>query len=122
MPGVSFPPLGRCSRLGVAGFSQGGPPVFFRGPRGCRLWCCLGGGFARLLWSGCAASRLCVCLLPAPFFFAGGRALLVLGGGFPTFCAVCLFPFVCFFPGGCLPVPPATFPGLVHALVGIRCG
>ena len=47
------------------------------------------GGFARLFWSGCAASQLCVCLLPPPLFFVY---------------AVYLFPF--FFLGGvCLFLP-----------------
>ena len=76
----------------------------FGGPCGRRLRCCLAGGFARLLWSGCAASWLCVCLLPRPFFSS------------------VLFFFFSLFLGGGLPVPPYAFPLLVHSLVGIRCG
>ena len=90
VPGVSFPQALRwsCARggpllsAGCRRVGQGGPPVFFRGVRGCRLWCCLAGAVARLLWSGCAASRLCDCLLPPPPFFSAG-AHSWLGGGSP---------------------------------------
>ena len=83
---ISSPPGGRCPRLDVAGFGRAVLRCSFGGPRGCRFRCCLAGGLACLLWSGCAASWLCVCLLPPPFFFA-----------------VCLFPF---FSGGvCLFLP-----------------
>ena len=92
--GVSFPLLGRCSRLDVAGFCRAVLRCAFEGPLRCCLGCCLAGGFARLLWSGCAASRPCVRLLsPPPLFW-----------------------------GGVLPVPPSALPRLVHALDGIRCG
>ena len=97
--GMSFPPLGRCSRLGVAGFGRAVLRCSFAGLRGCRLRCCLAGGFPPLLLSGCLASRLCVCLLPPPAFFR------------------LWFLFVSFFfLGGGLPVPPSAFPGLVHHL------
>ena len=81
--------------VGCRRFWLGGPPVFLRGPRGCRFRGFLAWGFARLLWCGCAASWLWAYLMPPPFFFP-------VGGG--------------------LPVPPSAFAGLVHALVGIRCG
>ena len=72
--GVSFSPVRNCSRLGVTGFGWVVPRCSFGGPRGCCLWCCLAGGFARLLGSGCADSWLCVCLLPPFFFFRRARA------------------------------------------------
>ena len=67
--------------------SAGRSSVVLCGGPVSRLRCCLAGQFARLLWSGCAASRLCVCLLPPPPF---SHVLFVcfplfLGGG------VCLF-------------------------------
>ena len=68
LSGVSFPPVGRCSRLRVLGFGWVVLWCSFGGPRGYRLWCCLAGGSAGLLWIGCAVSRLCICLLPPPFF------------------------------------------------------
>ena len=114
--GVSFPPVGCCSRLRVPGFGWVVLWCSFGGPRGYRLWCCLAGGSARLLWSGCAVSRLCICLLPPSFFFVGA---FLVWRGFPPFCAVCLSLL---FWGGGSPVPPSAFPGLVQALVGIRCG
>ena len=60
---------------------QGGPPVFFLGGPS------LAGGFARLFWSGCVASRLCVCLLPPPFFSSVLFACFL----FFLFRKVCLF-------------------------------
>ena len=69
--GVSFPLVGRCARLGVAGFGRAVLGCAFGGAHGCRLRCCLAGGFACLLWSGCAASRLRLCLLSHPLFFGG---------------------------------------------------
>ena len=67
--GVSSPLVGRCSWLGVAGLGRAVLRCSFGGPHGCRLKCCLDEVFARLFWTGCAASRLCVCLLPPPPFF-----------------------------------------------------
>ena len=84
----------------------------FEGPRGCRLWCYLVGGVASC-GVGCAASRLCACPSPALFCFLWAR-LRGWAGVLP--------PSVFLFWEGGLPVPPSAFPGLVHALVGIRCG
>ena len=72
--------------VGCRRFWQGGPLVFFRGPRGCRLQCRLPGRFACILWSGWAgwaASWLCACLVPPPLvfftlFFSGGGVCLFL--------------------------------------------
>ena len=49
---------------------QGGPPVFFRGALWMSPSVLPGSGFACLFWCGCVASRLCVCLLPPPFFLS----------------------------------------------------
>ena len=92
MLGVSLLPVGRCSWFGGAGFGW----VVLRCPFwGSCLRCRLAGGFGRLLRCGWAFSWLWAFLVPPPpvFFFGGG-----------------------------VPVPPSAFPGLVHALVGIRCG
>ena len=70
-----------------AGRSSG---VLSRGPVGVSFGVAWLGGFARPFWSGCAALRLCVCLLPPPFFFV---------------CAVCLFPFFFLLGGVCLFLP-----------------
>ena len=76
--GVFFLPVGRCSWLGVVGFGRSVPRCSFRRGRGCCLRCCLAWGFARLLWCGCAALWLCLCLLFAPpLYFV---------------CPFCLFP------------------------------
>ena len=86
-------PLGRCHRLGVAGFCW----VVFRRPfGGSCLWCRLGGAFGRLLWCWWAVWWLWAVLAPPP-------------------------PLFLFFGGG-PPVPPSAFPGLAHAQVGILCG
>ena len=61
--------VGHCFWLGVARLGWVVLRCSFGGPRGCRLWCCLAGGVARLLWSGCAAARWCDCLSPPPCFF-----------------------------------------------------
>ena len=96
--GVFFSLAGRCSRLGVARFRRAVLRCSFRKPRGCCLRCCLAGGFARLLWSGCVASRLCACLLPLPFFFP-----------------VCLFPPPFFLWGGvCLFLPLPSLGWCTH--------
>ena len=89
---VSLLPVGRCPRLRVAGFGWVVPRRPFLGS--C-LRCHLGGGFGRPLSCWWAAWWLWAVLAPPPllFFFGGG-----------------------------LPVPPSTFPGLAHALVGILCG
>ena len=67
---VSLLPLGRCPRLGVAGFGWKGPWCPFGGS--C-LRCRLGGGFGRLLWCGWAVWWLWAVLPPPPrvFFWAG---------------------------------------------------
>ena len=101
--GVSFPPVGRCSWLGVAGSGRAVPRYSFGGPRGCCFRCGLARGFASLLWSGCVASWLCVCLLCPPLFFG-----------------LCCLLVSLFFSRGGLPVPASAFSGLVHALVGIQ--
>ena len=102
--GVSFPPLGRCSRLGVAMF-------------GMAVLRCSFGGLPSVLpgWGVCPPLvgwvrgfvAVCLSLAPRPLLF------------FSSVLLVC-FPF--FSLGGGLPVPPSGFPGLVHTLVGTRCG
>ena len=72
-------PVGRCSRLPVTRVCRVVLRCSFGGPLWCHLLCCLSGGFARLLWSGCAALWLCVFLLPPPLF------LFVLFVCFPLF-------------------------------------
>ena len=88
--GVSSLPMGRWSRLGVAGFGWMVPRCSFVRSR---LRCRMALGFARLLWCGWAVSWLWAYFVPPPFFLGGG-----------------------------LPVPCSALPGLLHALVGIRCG
>ena len=87
----------------LAGRSSG---VLSGGPLWVSPSLLLGWGFARLFWTGCVASRLCVCLLPPPPFFS----------------SVLFVCFLFFFFGGGVPVPPSAFAELVHALVAIRCG
>ena len=89
---VSLLPVGRCPRLGVAGFGWVVPRRPFGGSR---LRCRLGRGFGRLLWCWWEAWWLWAVFAPppSPFFFWGG-----------------------------LPVPPSAFPGLAHARFGILCG
>ena len=74
--GVSFLPVGRCSRSGVAGF---GWVVLQCSSGGSRVWCCLAGGFGRLLWCGWVVSWLWAFLVPPPpcFFFFRGVCLLL---------------------------------------------
>ena len=76
------------------------------------IWC-------RRFWLGGPPVFLRGVLSPVP---SGWGVWLSLVGG--QFCG-CV-PFSCpppfFFGGGSLRVPPSAFPGLVHALVGIRCG
>ena len=91
---VSLFPVGRCPRLGVAGFGWVVTPCPFGGS--C-LPCRLGGGFGRLLRCWWAVSWLWAALAPPHVF-------------------------IVFFGGGGLPVPPSAFPGLAQALVGIQCG
>ena len=103
--GVSFPLLGCCPRLGVARFGRLVLQCSFGGSRGCRLWCCLAAGFARLFWSECAASRLCVCLLSPLISLCPRARVFGLAGSPPLLC----FLFLPFFGGGfacsslCLP-------------------
>ena len=112
-------PWGRGDRLLLAGFcpvGRGGPSVFYRGVVPWLLPLALPGwGVARLLWSGCAALRLCDCL---PLFLLlshwGAGARSWLDRGFP--------PFQIVFYGGGLRVSPSASPGLVHALPGNQCG
>ena len=68
---VSLPSVGRCPRLGVAGFGLVVPRRPFGGS--C-LRCRLDGGFGRLLWCWWAAWWLWAVLAPPPllFFFGGG--------------------------------------------------
>ena len=89
---VFFPLMGRCPRLGVAGF---GWVVPWRPFGGSCLRCSLGGGVGRLLWCWWALWWLWDDLAPPLPLFS------FLGG---------------------LPVPPSAVPGLAHALVGILCG
>ena len=72
--GVSFPPVGCCSRFDVAGFGWmvprcplGGVPSLV--PSG---W-----GFGRLLWLGWAVLWLWAFLVPPPLFFLGGVCLFL---------------------------------------------
>ena len=102
---VSLPPVGLLSRLGVAGFGRAVLRCSFGAPCGCRLWCCLAEGFARLLWSGCAALRLCVCLLPPPF----------LSFSFSRLCCLFVPPPPFFFWGGsCLLLPLPSLGWCTH--------
>ena len=105
--GVSFPLMGRCSRLGVSGSGRAVLRCSSGGPVGAAFvvaWlgdlpvsCGVGA------WLRCCVSASCP---PTPFFFI---------------CAVSLFPFYFFLRGG-LPLPPSALPWLMHALVVIRCG
>ena len=84
-----------------------------------------------LLWAGCCwfwQDSPPMCFQGAPWV---RRSVLSGLGVCPPpvesvrgFAAVCLslVPPPPFFWGGGLPVPPSALPGLVHALVGIRCG
>ena len=109
-PHKILPVVGRCSRLRVAGFGRAVLRCSFGGPHGCHLRCRLAGGFSGFFWSRCAASRLCVCLLPPPLFF----------------CAVCLFPPLFWGGGGgsacsslCL---PRSASGMVNWVAVGACG
>ena len=107
--------VGRCFWLGVAGLGEVVPRCSVRG----RLGVAFGVAWVGTLPASCGVgARLRGCLTVSPFFpsfpFADGCAL-VAGWGFPAFRVVS-------FLGGGLPVPPSAVPGLVHALVGIRCG
>ena len=90
--GVSLPLVGRCSRFGVAGFWLGGPPVPLRG----------------------VPSSVPPGLGVWPPFMAWMGSFVAVG--------LSRAPPNCFLSGGGLPVPPSAFPGLLHALVRIRCG
>ena len=70
--------------------------VVLRRPGGSGPRCRLAGGFGRLSWRGWTVSWLWAFPVPPP----------------PAFHTPLLW----------LPVPPSALPGLVHALVGIRCG
>ena len=84
--------LGRCLWLGVTKLGRVVPRCSIRGPCGCRLWCCLAGGIARLFRRGCAAWQLCVCPPPFPSFPLARRCAFVVVWRFP--------PSVFFFVGG----------------------
>ena len=75
-------------------FWLGGPPVFLRGAP----W---------VLSSVPSGWGVC----PPLVVWVGGFVAVGVSRAHPPF-----------FWGGGLPVPPSAFPGLVHALVGIRCG
>ena len=91
---VSLFPVGRCSRLGVAGFGWVVPLCLFGGPVFGAFWV---GGLAA---SGGVGGQF------------GGCGLFSRPPPSP----------LCFFWGGGLPVPPSAFPGLAHALARIQCG
>ena len=93
---VSLLPVGRCPRLGVAGFGW----VVLRCPfGGSRLRCHLGGEFGRLLWCWWAVRWLWAVLAPPPFFLGGG-GLPVPPSAFPG-PAHALVGIQCGLPGCC---------------------
>ena len=127
----SSPPGGAACGVGVCGSCRGwglSPTLSF-----CFFFRVVGGGgwFSGLSRLGFVVSdAACPAWVPSPVPFGWGVCppLVVWLGGFR---AVCLshaprpfffVPLTFFFWGGGLPVPPSAFPGLVHALVGIRCG
>ena len=120
--GVSSPPAlrrpsGYCGLLLLAGRRQAGrcgPPVFYRGASWVSLLVLPEGQFACFLWSGYADLRFCVCPPRFPSFPLTGGCAFLVGWVLP--------PSVFYFWGGGLPVPLSAFPGLVPALVSIRCG
>ena len=114
--GVSFPSVGRCSRLGIAWFGWVVPQCCFRGPVGVAFGVAWLGGLRDSCGVAVRPLGFVSVPCPPPPCFSSGCALVV-GRGFPPCCAVCLSLFFCF--GGDLPVPPSAFPGLVHALVGM---
>ena len=92
--GVLLLPVGHCSWFGVAGFWLGGPPV--------PLW-----GVPTSVLSGWG-------VWPSFVVWVGGFVAVGLCRAPP--------PSLHFFTGVGLHVPSSAFPGLVHALVGIRSG
>ena len=67
--------------LGWAGWSSG---VLSGGPVGVAFGVAWLGGVTCLLWSGCAALRLCDCLSPPPFLFPVGARSWLGGGPLPS--------------------------------------
>ena len=106
---VSLLPVGRCPRLGVAGFGWVVPRRPFGGSR---LRCRLGGGVGRLLWCWWAVWWLWAVLAPPPCLFFWGGVCLFLplpSVGWRTHWSAfrVAFRFAvggCIFPG-CAPVP-----------------
>ena len=122
---VSLLPVGRCPRLGVAGFGR----VVRRRPfGGSCLRCPLGGGFGRLLWCWWAAWWLWVVLAPLPpsllffFLFFGGGVYLFLPlpsldwrTHWLAFCVVFRFAV-----GGCVLPGPAPAPWVGWVMYTLR--
>ena len=107
--------VGRFFWLGVFGLGGVILRCPFGGSRGCRLWCCLAGGVARLRGVG-ALLRGCA-TVPSAFL------LSLWPAGVPSWVGgVSPLPCFLFFKGVVVPVPPSALPGLVDALFGKRCG